>query len=150
MLSQSLWDLCHHHQSRFFQMLVNAASCCMLIVLFCMVQYTRGGSTICSSFHGIVCFHSQGQLVHQLSEIFFSITAAVHTLGVQWKFLDLYAKQKECEGYSKASVAQLRGVLSRSLNQETEYNRITQRALSVLKGEYKEQYKQYLLEQLPY
>ena len=82
--------------------------------------------------------------------IFLSITAAVHTVGVQWKCLDLCGKQKESEGYSKSSVAQLRGVLSRSLNQETEYNRITQRALSVLKGEYKEQYKQHLLDQLPY
>ena len=62
-------------------------------------------------------------------------TAHVHTLGVQWKFLELFGQQKEAEGYAKAAVAQLRGVLSRSLDQETEYNRITQRTIiGLVKG----------------
>ena len=70
--------------------------------------------------------------------------------GVRLRFEKLYADPKAAEGYAKSSVAQLRRVLSRSLQQETEYNRITQRALTVLTGEFKEQYKQYLLESLPY
>ena len=76
-------------------------------------------------------------------------TANPSLTGVKWQFLDLSAKQKAADRYSTSSCAQLRGTLSRSLDMETEYNPVTKRALSVLRGEFKKQYLQYLAENLP-